>query len=99
MQRAVCVWGSVWCAAGSSKYPIIVLSRKEEPAPFLRSLAVQLGDVASFIFIANPSPALLSRFQDPHVPNIVLLLPQAGQLSQTAMPPSVRTTSPARLPA
>lgn len=74
-----------------------MLSRKEEPAPFLRSLAVQLGDVASFIFIANPSPALLSRFQDPHVPNIVLLLPQAGQLSQTAMPPSVRTP-PARLP-
>lgn len=76
--------------AAKSKYPVVVLARKPEPPLFVRSLALQMADVASFIYVTNPPKELLARFQDPHVPTLIVLMTVDKKLSDGPQLPSVR---------
>jgi hypothetical protein len=71
---------------------VVVLARKPEPPLFVRSLALQMADVASFIYVTNPPKELLARFQDPHVPTLIVLMTVDKKLSDGPQLPSVRQT-------
>jgi len=60
----------------SGRFPVLVFSKKEDPASLFRALALKLEPLLSFIFISSPSQETMARFNGANVPSVNVLVPQ-----------------------
>ncbi len=63
-------------AFAAKKFPVVVFTRKPEPALLFRALALKLQPVFAFLFVVDPSEATMARFNGANVPSINVLRPQ-----------------------
>jgi hypothetical protein len=60
----------------SGRFPVLVFTKKPEPALLFRALALALEPALTFLLISNPSKETMSRFNNANVPSVNVLVPQ-----------------------
>jgi len=73
------------------KFPVLVFTKKPEPALLFKALALKLEPVLSFLLISDPSKETMSRFNNANVPSINVLVPQDMDLYKNTENGVVRT--------
>jgi len=60
----------------TGRFPVLVFTKKPEPALLFKALALVLEPALTFILISNPSKDTMSRFNNANVPSVNVLVPQ-----------------------
>jgi len=75
----------------SGRFPVLVFTKKPEPALLFKALALKVEPVLTFLLISNPSKETMSRFNGANVPSVNVLVPQDMDLYKNGESAVVRT--------